>query len=99
MTFLPARALRACGVAAGLALPPPHSQPRTGGETLPGICLGRHALLPFRHLGERTLALAQQFGLTPGRISQKRRQYHGDWERFCGDLPPGQPTQPAPDAG
>ena len=50
-------------------------------------------------LGERTLALAQQFGLTPGRISQKRRQYHDDWERFCGDLPPGQPTQPAPDAG
>ena len=50
-------------------------------------------------LGERTLALADQFGLTPGRISQKRREYHGDWERFCGDLPPGQPTQPAPDAG
>jgi hypothetical protein len=50
-------------------------------------------------LGERTSALAQQFGLTPGRISQKRRQYHDDWERFCGDLPPGQPTQPAPDAG
>ena len=49
-------------------------------------------------LGERTLALAQQFGLTPGRISQKRRQYHDDWERFCGDLPPGQPTEPAPDA-
>ena len=38
-------------------------------------------------LGERTLALADQFGLTPGRISQKRREYHGDWERFCGDLP------------
>src|SRR6516165_4401910 len=50
-------------------------------------------------LGERTMALAQQFGLTPGRISQKRRQYHDDWERFCGDLPPDQPTQPAPDAG
>jgi hypothetical protein len=33
--------------------------------------------------GERTLALAQQFGLTPGRICQKRRQYHDDWERFC----------------
>ena len=45
-------------------------------------------------LGERTLALADQFGLTPGRISQKRREYHGDWLRFCGDLladrpPPG----------
>jgi hypothetical protein len=45
-------------------------------------------------LGERTMALADQFGLTPGRISQKRREYHGDWLRFCGDLladrpPPG----------
>ena len=50
-------------------------------------------------LGERTLALAQQFGLTPGWISQKRRQYHDDWERFCGDLPPDQPTQGAPNAG
>ena len=54
-----------------------------GGETLPGICLERHALLPFRHLGERTLALAQQHGLSPGRIRQKRREYRGDWERFC----------------
>jgi hypothetical protein len=50
-------------------------------------------------LGERTLALAQKYGLTPGRISQKRRQYHDDWERFCGDLPPDQPTQGAPNAG
>jgi hypothetical protein len=38
-------------------------------------------------LGERTLPLADQFGLTPGRISQKRREYHGDWLRFCDDLP------------
>ena len=45
-------------------------------------------------LGERTLALVDQFGLTPGRVSQKRREYHGDWERFCGDLPA---DQPAPD--
>jgi hypothetical protein len=43
-------------------------------------------------LGERTLALADQFGLTPGRISQKRREYHSDWERFCGDLPADQPA-------
>jgi DNA-directed RNA polymerase specialized sigma24 family protein len=50
-------------------------------------------------LGERTLALADQFGLTPGRISQKRREYHGDWQRFCGDLPVGQPTQGAAGAG
>jgi DNA-directed RNA polymerase specialized sigma24 family protein len=50
-------------------------------------------------LGERTLALAQQRGLTPGRISQKRREYHGDWLRFCGDLPVDQPTQGAAGAG
>ena len=43
-------------------------------------------------LGERTLALAQQFGLTPGWISQKRRQYHDDWERFCGNLTADQPA-------
>jgi hypothetical protein len=34
-------------------------------------------------LGERTLALADQFGLTPGRVSQKRRQYKDNWQRFC----------------
>jgi hypothetical protein len=38
-------------------------------------------------LGERTLALAQKYGLSPGRISQKGREYQGDWQRFCGDLP------------
>jgi hypothetical protein len=43
-------------------------------------------------LGERTLALARQHGLTPGRVSQKRREYHGDWLRFCGDLPADQPA-------
>jgi DNA-directed RNA polymerase specialized sigma24 family protein len=50
-------------------------------------------------LGERTRALADQFGLTPGRISQKRRQYKGDWQRFCGDLPVDPPTQAAAGAG
>ena len=50
-------------------------------------------------LGERTSALAQQFGLTPGRISQKRRQYHGDWLRFCGDLPADQPAPDGSGAG
>jgi hypothetical protein len=46
-------------------------------------------------LGERTLALADQFGLTPGRISQKRREYKDDWQCFCGDLP----AQGAPGVG
>jgi DNA-directed RNA polymerase specialized sigma24 family protein len=50
-------------------------------------------------LGERTSALADQFGLTPGRISQKRREYHGDWERFCGDLLADQPAQRAAGVG
>ena len=50
-------------------------------------------------LGERTLALADQFGLTPGRISQKRREYHGDWERFCSELPAYQPAQGAAGVG
>ena len=50
-------------------------------------------------LGERTSALAQQHGLTPGRISQKRREYHGDWERFCGDLPADQPAPGGSGAG
>jgi DNA-directed RNA polymerase specialized sigma24 family protein len=43
-------------------------------------------------LGERTMALADQFGLTPGRISQKRRQYKDDWQRFCDELPADQPA-------
>jgi hypothetical protein len=50
-------------------------------------------------LGERTMALADQFGLTPGRISQKRRQYHSDWERFCGDPPPDQAASVGGGAG
>jgi hypothetical protein len=36
---------------------------------------------------ERTLDLSQRFELTPGRISQKRRELHADWTRFCGELP------------
>src|SRR5262249_9649530 len=36
-------------------------------------------------LGERTLDLADKYGLSPGRISQKRRWFAEDWTRFCGD--------------
>ncbi len=36
-------------------------------------------------LGERTLALADKYGCSPGRISQKRRQFHDGWGRFHGD--------------
>jgi hypothetical protein len=36
---------------------------------------------------ERTLDLARQFRLSPGRVSQLRAEYHGDWQRFHGELP------------
>jgi hypothetical protein len=34
--------------------------------------------------GERTLDVSSKFGLSPGRISQLRRAFHDDWQRFCG---------------
>jgi hypothetical protein len=37
---------------------------------------------------ERTKDLSRQFQLSPGRISQLRRDFHQDWTRFCGDAPP-----------
>jgi hypothetical protein len=36
-------------------------------------------------LGERTLALANKYGCSASRISQKRRQFLEDWRRFCGE--------------
>lgn len=36
---------------------------------------------------EPTGALARKFGVSPGRISQLRRQYHDDWQRFHGEFP------------
>jgi hypothetical protein len=36
-------------------------------------------------LGERTKEVSRLFGLSQGRISQKRRQFLEDWRRFCGD--------------
>ena len=35
--------------------------------------------------GERTQNLAKQFGLTQGRVSQMRREFKDDWDRFTGD--------------
>jgi hypothetical protein len=35
--------------------------------------------------GERTLDVSNRHGLTPSRISQLRREYMYDWQRFCGD--------------
>jgi hypothetical protein len=34
---------------------------------------------------ERTLDLAQKYGLSRARISQKRSEFHDDWNRFCAD--------------
>ena len=34
-------------------------------------------------MGQRTLDLSRKYGISPGRISQLRREFHDDWERFC----------------
>lgn len=36
-------------------------------------------------LGERTLPLARRHKLSPARVSQLRREFHDDWERYTGD--------------
>src|SRR5262245_34264585 len=36
-------------------------------------------------LGGRTKEVSRLFGLSQGRISQKRRQFLQDWRRFCGE--------------
>jgi hypothetical protein len=36
-------------------------------------------------VGERTRDLATRFGLTPGRVSQLRREFFADWSAFCGE--------------
>ncbi len=35
-------------------------------------------------LGERTLDASRAFGLSPARVSQKRREFRHDWQIFCG---------------
>jgi hypothetical protein len=37
-------------------------------------------------LGERTLDLSKQFGVSTARVSQLRREFHDDWRRYCGEL-------------
>jgi DNA-directed RNA polymerase specialized sigma24 family protein len=41
-------------------------------------------------VGERTLDVAAKYRLSPGRISQMRREFHAGWERFC--AAPAEPT-------
>jgi hypothetical protein len=38
-------------------------------------------------LGERTLDVAGKHGLSPGRVSQLRRQFLLDWRRFLSEPP------------
>ena len=49
-------------------------------------------LLDDLMLGERTLDAAGKHGLSPGRVSQLRREFLLDWRRFCGELPPPGPA-------
>jgi hypothetical protein len=44
-------------------------------------------LLDDLMLGERTLDVAGKYGLSPGRVSQLRRELHDDWEHFCAGPP------------
>ena len=36
-------------------------------------------------VGERTLDVARRHGLSPGRVSQLRREFLHRWEIFCGE--------------
>jgi hypothetical protein len=33
---------------------------------------------------ERTMDLANKYGISPARVSQLRREFMEDWDRFCG---------------
>jgi hypothetical protein len=35
--------------------------------------------------GEHTTVLADNYGLSPARVSQLRREFHADWQTFCGE--------------
>jgi hypothetical protein len=45
-------------------------------------------LLDDLMLGERTLDVAGKYGLSPGRVSQLRRQFLRDWRRYVSEPPP-----------
>ena len=38
-------------------------------------------------VGERTSDVAGKYGLSPGRVSQLRREFHADWQLFCAEPP------------
>ena len=37
-------------------------------------------------LSARTLDAARKHGLSPGRVSQLRREFKEGWQRFCDDV-------------
>jgi hypothetical protein len=37
-------------------------------------------------MGERTLDVANKYGVCPSRVSQKRREFHQHWQRYHGEL-------------
>jgi hypothetical protein len=41
-------------------------------------------------LGERTSHVSRKYGITAGRVSQLRREFHDDWVRFSGADADGQ---------
>jgi hypothetical protein len=45
-------------------------------------------LLDDLMLGERTLDVAGKYGLSPGRVSQLRREFLLDWRRYLSEPPP-----------
>jgi hypothetical protein len=45
-------------------------------------------LLDDLMLGERTLDVAGKYGLSPGRVSQLRREFLRDWRRYLSEPPP-----------
>jgi hypothetical protein len=47
------------------------------------------SLIDALMLGGRTKEVSRLFGLSPGRISQKRRQFLESWRRFCGEAVEG----------
>jgi hypothetical protein len=42
-------------------------------------------LIDHLMVGGRTLEVGRAFGLSPARISQKRREFHDSWLAFCGE--------------
>jgi hypothetical protein len=49
-------------------------------------CYRDRVMIDRMLLGERTLDLSRQFGVSPARVSQLRREFHTDWRQFCGEL-------------